>query len=128
MWIVLIVSVFCIGLIKLSVIFLYRRLFTVSRWFNLYSNILIVLTLAWTIAFVIGNIFHCGTHPAAAWTNARLHVKYCDDSDASQAALATTDLALDLMIIVAPMPIIWRMRLTLAEKLQVSGVFALGFM
>jgi hypothetical protein len=71
MQIILILSIFALGLIKLSVVFLYRRIFSISRTFNAYSTFLIVLIVTWTIAFLGANIFQCGTHPAAAWTSAK---------------------------------------------------------
>lgn len=39
-----------------------------------------------------------------------------------------SNLIIDLMILAAPMPIIWRMQMTVALKIQVTGIFALGFL
>lgn len=128
MQIVLIISILTIGLIKLSVVFLYRRIFSISRSFNIYSTFLIVLIVTWTIAFLGANIFQCGTHPAAAWTSIKQIIEYCDDTSGATAALALTDLIMDLMIIAAPMPMVWRLQMTLAQKAQVTGIFALGLL
>jgi hypothetical protein len=128
MWITLIISILSIGLIKLSVVFLYRRIFTISRIFNLYSWFLTGLIVAWMIAFLGSNIFQCGSHPAAAWSSAKQIIKYCDDIDGATAALALTELIMDLMILAAPMPIIWRLQMTLSQKMQVMGIFALGYL
>jgi hypothetical protein len=128
MQIVLILSILAIGLIKLSVVFLYRRIFYISTSFNIYSTFLVVLIITWTVAFLGANIFQCGTHPAAAWTSVKQIMEYCDDTSGATAALALTDLIMDLMIIAAPMPIVWRLQMTLSQKLQVTGVFALGLL
>ncbi|KAH4217063.1 hypothetical protein HBI81_140120 [Parastagonospora nodorum] len=126
MQITLIISIFAIGLIKLSVVLLYRRIFSISRSFNIYSYFLLALITAWTIAFLGANIFQCGSHPAAAWTSVKQLLQYCDDTSGATAALALTDLIMDLMIIAAPMPIVWRMQMSLSQKLQVTSIFTLG--
>lgn len=128
MWIVVILGILSIGLIKLSVLLLYRRLFNVSRIFNIYSAVLIVLTVLWTIGFLAANIFQCGTYPAAAWTSGKMLLKYCDDISTATTSRAITNVVMDLLIVVSPMPIIWQMRMSLTQKLQVTAIFALGFL
>lgn len=128
MWIVVILGILSIGLIKLSVLLLYRRLFNVSRIFNIYSAVLIVLTVLWMVGFLTANIFQCGTHPAAAWTSGKMLMKYCDDISTATTSRAITNVVMDLLIVVSPMPIIWQMRMSMTQKLQVTAIFALGFM
>jgi hypothetical protein len=128
MQIILIISILAIGLIKLSVVFLYRRVFSISRSFSIYSTFLIALIITWTIAFLGANIFQCGAHPAAAWTSIMQIMEYCDDTSGATAALALTDLIMDLVIIAAPMPIVWCLQMTLSQKVQVTGIFALGLL
>ncbi|KAL5116624.1 hypothetical protein ACEQ8H_005502 [Pleosporales sp. CAS-2024a] len=128
MWIVLILGVLSIGFVKLSVIFLYRRIFTISRMFNVYSMILIVLVVVWTLGFLAANIFMCGTHPSAAWTSHALLLKYCYDSSPATTVRMLTNVIMDLLIVLSPMPIVWRMRMSVTQKVQVTGIFALGFL
>ncbi|KAH7413886.1 hypothetical protein DE146DRAFT_750076 [Phaeosphaeria sp. MPI-PUGE-AT-0046c] len=128
MWIVVILGILSIGLIKLSVLLLYRRLFNVSRIFNIYSAVLIALTVFWTVGFLAANIFQCGTYPAAAWTSGKMLIKYCDDISMATTSRAITNAVMDLLIVVSPLPIIWQMRMSLTQKIQVTGIFALGFM
>jgi hypothetical protein len=127
MEIILILSILALGLIKLSVVFLYRRIFSISRTFNVYSMFLIVLIISWTLAFLGANIFQCGTRPAAAWTSAKQILEYCDDTSGATAALALSDLIMDMLIVAAPMPIVWSLRLTTRQRVQVLGIFGLGF-
>jgi flagellar biosynthesis protein FlhB len=113
---VLIISILALGLIKLSVVFLYQRIFSISRSFNIYSIILLILIVIWTIAFVFAFIFQCGMHPESAWTSVSMIFKYCYDTSGATAALALSNLIMDLMIIAAPMPIVWRLQMTMAQK------------
>jgi hypothetical protein len=127
MQIILILSILALGLIKLSVVFLYRRIFSISRTFNIYSTFLIALIIIWTLSFLGANIFQCGTHPAAAWTSAKTIMKYCDDTSGATAALALSDLIMDVMIVAAPMPIVWGLKMNVRQRVQVLGIFGLGF-
>ncbi|KAH8732050.1 hypothetical protein GQ44DRAFT_746004 [Phaeosphaeriaceae sp. PMI808] len=108
-WIVIIIGILSIGLIKLSVVLLYRRLFT-------------------TIAFLAANIFQCGTYPAAAWTSGKLLLQHCNDISAATTARGFTNVIMDLTIVASPLPIVWQMGLTMPQKLQVTCIFALGFL
>jgi hypothetical protein len=57
MWIVTILSTLSIGIVKCSAILLYRRIFTISRIFNYYTTVLLVLIVTWTLAFLTASIF-----------------------------------------------------------------------
>jgi hypothetical protein len=128
MWIVTILSTLSIGIVKCSAILLYRRIFTISRIFNYYTTVLLVLIVTWTLAFLTASIFQCGTHPAAAWTNREKLQKYCYDTSKATTTRALTNVIMDLIIVVSPMPIVWRMKMTMVRKLQVTAIFATGFM
>lgn len=125
---VVILGILSIGLVKLSVILLYRRIFKISRAFSIYSWFLVILTILWTVAFLATTIFQCGVHPTAAWTSTKTFRKYCGDTSMVTTVRVLTNLLMDLMILAAPMGIIWRMQLSLVRKLQVTGIFALGFL
>ncbi|KAF2826669.1 hypothetical protein CC86DRAFT_291709 [Ophiobolus disseminans] len=126
MWIVVVISILSIGLVKLSVVLLYRRIFAISRAFNIYTSGLLALVTAWAIAFLAANLFQCGIHPESAWTNVKMIEKYCYDTSPATSACLLTNLIVDLMILGAPIGIIWRLHMSLARKLQVTGIFALG--
>jgi hypothetical protein len=89
---------------------------------------LLALIGIWTVGFLGANIFQCGTHPAAAWTSGETLAQYCYNTSPATTARMLSNLIIDLMILAAPMPIIWRMQMTVALKIQVTGIFALGFL
>ena len=115
-------------LIKLSVIFLYRRIFQISGVFNIYSIVLSIALVAWAIGFIFGTIFQCGTRPWAYWTGAKAIIKYCGNTAARSVSFAVSDLVLDLLVLLAPIPMIWKLHISATRKVQIMGVFSLGFL
>jgi len=114
--------------IKLSVIFLYRRVFHISRFFHYYSIVLCTLLIVWGVAFFFGSLFQCGKRPDAYWAGLKAYIRYCSDTGGANVALCFSDLFLDVLILVAPLLMIWRMNFCIWRKLQILAVFALGFL
>ncbi|RAL03701.1 uncharacterized protein BO80DRAFT_349179 [Aspergillus ibericus CBS 121593] len=125
-WITWVVMTPANGLIKLSSLFLYRRIFAVGqeRVFGMLSWILIGLCTLWTLAFFFATIFGCGRHFAYPWgplgeigscnTNARLE------------AMMITDLITDVLVWILPVPMVWRTQMKFGRKLAATGVLLLA--
>ena len=116
------------GLIKLSMVFLYRRIFQVEPIFDFYSIGLIILLALWTLGFLFARIFHCGTKPSALWSSFESLNKYCKAATPVSNGFVISDIITDLMVLISPMPIIWNMRLPVLKRLGVLAIFALGFL
>jgi hypothetical protein len=54
-------------------------------------------------------------------------MEYCDDTSGATAALALSDLIMDIMIVAAPMPIVWGLKMSTRQRVQVLAIFGLGF-
>ena len=115
------------GLIKLSVLFMYRRLFF-GRVFRWYSMAVLLLIASWAIAFFFAFAFQCGTHPQYWWTSVSTIQKYCDDDAISTLVFAVTDVFTDLVVLATPIPIIWKLQMTNTNKLGLSLIFMLGLL
>ncbi|GKZ19961.1 hypothetical protein AbraIFM66951_002790 [Aspergillus brasiliensis] len=114
------------GLIKLSSLYLYRRLFAVGheKLFGMISWAMVGLCALWTVAFFFATIFGCGRHFAYPWgplgeigscnTNARLE------------AMMITDLITDVLVWILPVPMVWRTQMRLGRKLAATGVLLLA--
>ncbi|KAF2439608.1 hypothetical protein P171DRAFT_422241 [Karstenula rhodostoma CBS 690.94] len=126
-WIVPIITVVALAPIKLSVIFLYRRVFHISRFFHYYSIFLCVVLVAWAIAFMFASIFQCGTRSWAYWTTVQTIRQFCGDTGGANVALCFSDLFIDILILIAPLVMIWKMNFSMWRKMQIVAVFALGF-
>lgn len=127
--IVIFLTITGITMIKLSVVCLYRRLFHISRRFDIYSIALGIILVLWWIAFLFASLFQCGTRLSAAWTGTKEIMKYCGvRPPAVVIAFCGTDLLLDVVVILSPVPIIWSLHINTTRKIQVLGVFALGLL
>lgn len=115
-----------LGFVKLSVVFLYRRIFNVVRSFRWYSIGLIVLLACWTVGFLGANIFQCGTRFWALWGSADATMRYCKAAAPASYGFVISDIITDVLVLVAPVPIIWHMHLPTARKVMIMGSFALG--
>jgi len=116
------------GCIKLSVIAFYRRLFVTNRntFFDILSKVMATVTFLWALAFLLIVIFPCKTAFYANWASDEVSLEHCSIGFTSEYGLAISDLILDLIIILMPLPLIWRLHLTTKRKIAVTGIIILG--
>jgi hypothetical protein len=102
-----------LGCIKISVLAFYSRIFIVHRTGVLYwaINILIVLTVAWIIAFFFALFFMCDTRFYLLWGPYYKLAMLCSNGDALliDQALAISDFGFDVIIFVLPLPKVRRL-------------------
>ena len=115
------------GTIKLSVLLLYRRLF-VGRLFNLYSLALCGVIVLWSLSFFFAFAFQCGTDIVNWWTSPATIEAYCDNTSALIVAFSISDVVTDIMILTIPLPIVWRLQMSTANKVGLTGIFLLGML
>ena len=117
-----------LGLIKLSFILFYRRIFTKgAAWkFNWVTWSMLAIITAWTIAFFFAILFICGTDFSAYWTSTKVEAANCTETSMLHNAFAISDVVIDVIIIVLPLPMVWRLHLTPGRKLGLIGIFMLG--
>ena len=94
-----------LGLLKLSVIFFYRRIFRGSV-FNIISQLTIGIVILWILAFTITIAAACGTHFAANWASLLTLKEECVDTFRMLLAYSISDVIVDLVIIVMPIPLV----------------------
>ena len=115
------------GMIKLSVLFLYQRIF-LGKYFRIYSIAMCCLIASWALAFFFAFAFQCGTNPGYWWTSIETITKYCDNDKQSNLAFAISDTLTDLMVLATPLPILWRLQMGKGEKIGLSVIFMLGLL
>ena len=96
------------GFTKLSIIAFYRRIF-VSRPnapFDVAAKVLGVVTLLWTICYVLIDIFACGSHVTANWGPLSEQLEYCPVGYTSEYGFVISDLILDFALLVMPLPVV----------------------
>ena len=111
------------GSIKASILILYHQVFFVSRRFT---------RMLWAVGiFVIG---YSGVLGGASliqclpldyiWDHS---VKgYCLDIPLAATILAVFNVLTDIIILIMPMPMLWKMQMKNREKFQIMGMFLLG--
>ncbi|PQE32244.1 plasma membrane Pth11 protein [Rutstroemia sp. NJR-2017a WRK4] len=118
------------GFIKISALLFYIRIFCVQgrTIFQaiLYSSIVVVFL--WMLAFMILAAEQCGSHFSALWGSTAEHLKYCNAKYPFLLIASATDAGLDLWVICLPIPMIWTLKMNIARKLSVMGVFLLAIM
>jgi archaellum biogenesis protein FlaJ (TadC family) len=107
---------------KISILLLYKRIFSVGR-FHIVANILIGIIVAWAITFVCIIVFQC-TPPDALWNE--LAPKSCIDLSSALIATSTINAATDVIILLMPIPYIWKLQTTITQKWMLTGIFLTG--
>lgn len=117
-----IIYMLALAAVKMSVLFFYRRLFTVGAVRRAIMATMGV-TISWLLAFVFAAAFLCDP-PRKQWdTTVPGH---CGDQIAMDEAMVVTNMFTDVIIMVLPMPTIWTLKLKLREKLALTAAFSLG--
>lgn len=81
--------------------------------------------IAFGIAVVISDFLTC--RPLSkAWNP--LQPGVCENPVNSAIALSSCNMATDLIIILLPMPMIWGLQMATRRKIELTVVFALGFL
>ena len=114
--------ILAVSVIKISILLFYRSVFPTKK-FLLLTNIIGAAVLLWTIAFFFAALFQ-------AWP---ISMNWDHDQSgkminysAMYFAQASTELALDVIILTLPWTVIWTLRLPTVRKWMVSGIFTLG--
>ncbi|KAJ8070211.1 hypothetical protein OCU04_000597 [Sclerotinia nivalis] len=117
-----------LGLVKLSLILFYRRVFTrnAAPRFNIVTWFMILIILLWTLSFFFSILFICGSDFAAYWTSTIVEKAHCVDTDLLHNAFAVSDVVTDFVIICLPVPMIFGLHLTVARKIGILAIFSLG--
>ncbi|PWY88386.1 hypothetical protein BO70DRAFT_359820 [Aspergillus heteromorphus CBS 117.55] len=96
------------GLIKLSIILLYRRIFLVHKNSKLGWTFhgFVTLTVVWTLAFFLLFLFGCREKIYLHWAPLEEVKNQCGNPLTAESALVISDLIMDLMILFLPLPIV----------------------
>ncbi|KAK4185894.1 hypothetical protein QBC35DRAFT_502750 [Podospora australis] len=109
---------------KLSVLALYVRVFSIKAM-RVMSYILMGLTVSYCVSFLVVFLTTCSPDISQLW-NPRPD-GFCRDMNIGQLGSVSTNLGLDILIIILPMPFLWKLQMSLRNKFFVTLVFSLGF-
>jgi hypothetical protein len=109
-------------LIKLSILTMYLRLFSVNRRFVKLCYYMMVFILAWGIAVLLTTIFQC-TPVRAAWDKTILDSQCLVLTDFVVIGSNVPNIIADAVIIILPMPLLWSLKLSVMRKLGLIALF-----
>ena len=111
-------------MVKISILLMYRRIFDTEA-FKKATVVVGTACVAWAIAAILCLIFQC--HPfSGLWTPEDTFTNKCIDLQAYYRAVASSNMALDIIMLCMPLFMVWRLKLEPSQKLMLSGIFALG--
>ncbi|KAI1130734.1 hypothetical protein F5Y10DRAFT_107378 [Nemania abortiva] len=120
---------FAYGFVKASIVLFCRRIFVAHKGslFDWASRIVLGIVILWSTGFLIGGlIFGCGKSVQLHWAPLQVLVEADCDASTPEVALVISDLILDLIILILPLPSIWSLSMSRRKKLAITGVFLVG--
>lgn len=112
-----------INLVKCCILLLYLRLFFIVHWFRYSCWALLTVVAMYCVASILVTIFQCRPMIRAFDKSTP---GTCIDTAKFWFANAGFSIATDIIIILLPVPLIWRLGAPLAQKFALMGVFAIG--
>lgn len=111
-----------IGLVKISLIFFYLRVFP-KKSFRTTCYIVMAISAATTTSFIFAGIFQC-TPVNYAW---RKELKgTCTNYNIESWANAALNIVIDLTIVALPTPELTKLQLSLKKKIGMYAMFGVG--
>jgi len=110
--------------IKVSILYLYLRIFGVKPRMRWACIIQIVLVIIWGLVTLFLFVFQCKP-VSVAWSPTRAGGE-CFEYRPLFIGTNTANVVMDFAILVTPLPSIWGLNLAPAKKLWVSAVLGLG--
>ncbi|KAI9724600.1 MAG: hypothetical protein M1828_003623 [Chrysothrix sp. TS-e1954] len=117
-----------VSLAKFSALFFYLRVFRSpgNRWFQISVWTTFALAVAWLLYAWFITIFQCQPI-AAAWTAELKATATCVSPFDFFSSSAISNLIIDVVILILPLPMLWRLQMKFAKKLLIAGVFVCGY-
>lgn len=109
---------------KASLLLLYYRLFSPSRRFRLAIYIVTAIVFCQWFSVSLGTIFQC--RPVAAFWDHTIQGAQCINLLNFTIASGVLNLLTDVLILCLPIPMVWGLNTTNAQKVTLTGIFLLG--
>ncbi|KAI0531884.1 hypothetical protein GGR58DRAFT_508005 [Xylaria digitata] len=107
---------------KLTILFLYHRIFTI-KWFQKAAHGVIVFTTVYLFVFLFIFVFHC--NPISNLWNP-VPGGWCREVPIEEYTSTSISIFIDLIIIVMPAPVLWRLQMTMQKRIALISMFSIG--
>ena len=109
---------------KASLLLLYYRLFSPSRRFRLAIYIVTAIVFGQWLSLTLASIFQCS--PIAAFWDHTIQRAVCINLPRFTVVSGVLNLMTDVLILCLPIPMVWGLNTTNAQKVTLTGIFLLG--
>ena len=113
--------------VKLALFLLYHRLFAISSGTRIAIYFGITLNGLFYLGSCIVPIILCIPRRNESWTS-EIYEKRCYNSEVMGDILGIFGLVSDIYIFILPLPVIFRLQMSLKKKLGITAVFLTGLM
>lgn len=114
---------FAVTTTKGSLLYLYYRVFFVNRTFMIALRATGIFVVCHCLVNTFFTIFQCVPIDA----NWKIGVKHvCQNVDLGATIVSAFNVLTDFVILIMPMPLLYKMQKPLKQKLQIMGLFCLG--
>ena len=110
--------------IKTSLILLYYRIFGVVRWFRWLLAVAWSIVLLYYVIALFVAVFECT--PVTFYWDKNIKGGTCIDQNSFYRWNGVANLLIDFMILCLTMPMVWRLKLGIRQKISLSSIFLLG--
>ena len=117
---------FCLTLVKLSVLCFYQRIFATTIRARRVLWITAGITIAWCISVVLVCVLEC--IPVRASWDPSIHEKKCIDFLRFYYGSAGSSIVLDFILLIIPVPFLWRLHMDWSNKVALTMTFLLGYL
>ncbi|MCJ1412463.1 hypothetical protein MMC19_006557 [Ptychographa xylographoides] len=111
-----------VPLIKFSILCFYRRIFP-NRNIKIVSWIVVAIVVSWQIAIGLTFIFQC-TPIEKAWNFTMPGT--CINITTQFIANAIPNIFTDIVILLMPLPLVWKLQMRMTQKVALCGIFLTG--
>ena len=110
--------------VKMSVLLFYVRVFGIVRVYRFIFWIVAFLITGWGISMNFMGIFSCAPIHTA-WDSTVLG--HCDSSYKTDLGAAIPNIAIDFILLILPVPMLWRLHTEISSKIALVAVFSAGY-
>jgi hypothetical protein len=110
---------------KLSILFLYDRLFSVSATFRRQIIILCIAVIGYWVGSTIADLLNC-IPIKYTWVNSLADPRYCINYNIFWFVTGVVEAFIDVLILLLPIEVVANLQLNTKKKIAVGSVFVIG--
>ncbi|KAL9043680.1 MAG: hypothetical protein Q9214_003137, partial [Letrouitia sp. 1 TL-2023] len=107
---------------KCAILWLYTSIFTLGK-FPIIARIMMAISVGYGISFLVTFLTNC--HPVDQMWNPAPD-GYCKNITIEEEVNTSINLAIDVIIVLLPLPPVWKLQMRTSKKLAISALFGVG--